>query len=190
MRITDQKRIDHLLRISKLGIPLAIEVWKEKRRKNIEKYNLSPKRCKKCNSPIDYDKKRQDFCSHSCSASYNNAGICRNGTPRIKNCTECGSEIKYGKRGVCKKCILVYNIKHKAPTKKTVKRYLMLTRDHACARCGLTEWLDKPIPLETHHKDGNPNNNEDSNLELVCPNCHVFTDNYKTKNCGRKSKVL
>ena len=51
-----------------------------------------------------------------------------------------------------------------------------------CCCCGLTEWLGQPIPLELHHKDGNKNNNSLDNLEIRCPNCHYFTDTYKTKN--------
>lgn len=54
--------------------------------------------------------------------------------------------------------------------------------EYRCSCCGLTEWLDQPIPLELHHKDGDKNNNSLENLELRCPNCHYFTDTYKTKN--------
>lgn len=54
-----------------------------------------------------------------------------------------------------------------------------------CCRCGLTEWLGNPIPLELHHKDGDKNNNSLENLEILCPNCHYFTENYKTKNIKR-----
>ena len=35
---------------------------------------------------------------------------------------------------------------------------------------------------QINHKDGNKNNNSLENLELRCPNCHYFTDTYKTKN--------
>ena len=51
-----------------------------------------------------------------------------------------------------------------------------------CNHCGLTHWLNKPIPLELHHKDGNKLNNNLNNLELLCPNCHYFTETYKSKN--------
>lgn len=51
-----------------------------------------------------------------------------------------------------------------------------------CSCYGLAQWLGKPIPLELHHKDGDKNNNSLENLELRCPNCHYFTDTYKTKN--------
>ena len=54
--------------------------------------------------------------------------------------------------------------------------------EQKCYRCGLTEWLGNPIPLELHHKDGNKKNNNLDNLEILCPNCHYFTDTYKTKN--------
>lgn len=54
--------------------------------------------------------------------------------------------------------------------------------EYKCACCGNSEWLGQPIPLELHHKDGNKDNNSLDNLELRCPNCHYFTENYKTKN--------
>ena len=55
-------------------------------------------------------------------------------------------------------------------------------KEHKCECCGLTTWLNKPIPLELHHKDGNRYNNVLENFELLCPNCHAFTDSYRGKN--------
>ena len=55
-------------------------------------------------------------------------------------------------------------------------------KPHQCESCKLTEWLGQPIPLEVHHKDGNRNNNTFENYELLCPNCHAFTDSYRGKN--------
>lgn len=54
--------------------------------------------------------------------------------------------------------------------------------ERRCQNCQLSEWLDKPIPLELHHIDGNPKNNQLDNLSLLCPNCHSLTDNYRGKN--------
>lgn len=51
-----------------------------------------------------------------------------------------------------------------------------------CSCCKNTEWLGNKIPLELHHKDGNKQNNSIENLLLLCPNCHYFTENYKSKN--------
>ena len=56
---------------------------------------------------------------------------------------------------------------------------------HQCENCGLTTWLDKPITLELHHKDGDRNNNTIENFQLLCPNCHAFTDSYRGKNCTK-----
>mgnify|MGYP001187265809 CR=1 FL=1 len=54
-------------------------------------------------------------------------------------------------------------------------------KEHKCEKCCLTHWLNRPIPLEIHHKDGNRKNNLLDNIELLCPNCHAFTDNYRRK---------
>ena len=55
-------------------------------------------------------------------------------------------------------------------------------RGHRCEKCGQSTWLDLPIPLEVHHRDGDKLNNEESNLELLCLNCHALTDNFRGKN--------
>jgi hypothetical protein len=59
---------------------------------------------------------------------------------------------------------------------------LSFLRGHRCERCNSEQWLGTPIPLEVHHKDGNSLNNEIDNLELLCPNCHTLTKNYRGKN--------
>lgn len=58
-------------------------------------------------------------------------------------------------------------------------------KKYQCESCGLETWLGKQIPLELHHKDGNRNNNTLENFELLCPNCHAFTDSYRGKNCAK-----
>lgn len=59
-------------------------------------------------------------------------------------------------------------------------------RGHQCEECLLKEWNNKLIPLEIHHKDGDHLNNKLDNLQLLCPNCHSFTDNYRGRNRGNK----
>lgn len=56
-----------------------------------------------------------------------------------------------------------------------------------CENCGRDEWCGKPIPLELHHINGDNNDNSLSNLQILCPNCHAFTDTYSGKN--QKSNI-
>lgn len=67
---------------------------------------------------------------------------------------------------------------------------LSFARGHQCEKCKKEEWLDNPIPLEVHHKDGDALNNEMSNLELLCPNCHALTENYRGKNINKGSEKV
>lgn len=59
---------------------------------------------------------------------------------------------------------------------------IVALRGHKCENCGLTEWLNEPIPLEVHHLDGKELNSELDNLILLCPNCHALTENYRGRN--------
>ena len=52
-------------------------------------------------------------------------------------------------------------------------------RKNTCEKCKLDKWNDESIPLEVHHRDGDRTNNELSNLELLCCNCHAQTDFYR-----------
>lgn len=54
-------------------------------------------------------------------------------------------------------------------------------KEKKCEKCGLIHWKGKEISLELHHKDGNTRNNKLENLEILCPNCHAQTDNYRSK---------
>lgn len=55
-------------------------------------------------------------------------------------------------------------------------------KDYKCEICGNTTWFENKIPLEVHHIDGNDMNNCIENIQLLCPNCHTQTDNYRAKN--------
>ena len=50
-------------------------------------------------------------------------------------------------------------------------------KEDKCEKCGAVCWLGVKLPLELHHKDGNHFNNELSNLEILCPNCHAVSGN-------------
>lgn len=61
-------------------------------------------------------------------------------------------------------------------------------KEHRCEMCQNTEWFGQSIKLELHHINGNHNDNRLENLQLLCPNCHSFTDNYRGKNQGRSAQ--
>ena len=46
-------------------------------------------------------------------------------------------------------------------------------KEDRCERCGLTNWLDKPIALALHHINENHFDNHLENLQILCPNCHI-----------------
>lgn len=58
-------------------------------------------------------------------------------------------------------------------------------KQEVCESCGNYEWMGKPIPLEVHHVDGDKSNNQLSNLQILCPNCHALTSTYRGKNIGK-----
>lgn len=55
-------------------------------------------------------------------------------------------------------------------------------KEYRCENCGNTEWQGQKIPLELHHINGNNMDNRLENLQLLCPNCHALTDNYRGSN--------
>ena len=56
-----------------------------------------------------------------------------------------------------------------------------------CSCCALSEWMGSKIALELDHKDGDRDNNELSNLRLLCPNCHAMTPTYRGRNVRGKT---
>ncbi len=69
---------------------------------------------------------------------------------------------------------------------QTIKKILMNKVNSCCEICGIFNWLENKISLEIHHIDGNNKNNNTNNLQILCPNCHSQTDNYRTKNIKRE----
>jgi Zn finger protein HypA/HybF involved in hydrogenase expression len=55
-------------------------------------------------------------------------------------------------------------------------------KENRCEKCGHDEWMGEPLTIELHHLDGNKYNNLMENLQLLCPNCHSQTKNFRAKN--------
>ncbi len=125
----------------------------------------------------------------------------------MSNCTNCGSVLKLRQKKFCSiKCQMDYQYKdyiklwgkgfvdgNRGINTKNVsnhlKRYLGEKFGNKCCLCGwsVRHSTTGCVPLEIDHIDGNAENNSDSNLRLLCPNCHALTPLFRKLNKnGRK----
>lgn len=67
-----------------------------------------------------------------------------------------------------------------------VRRYIFKKYDNKCSKCGWSEVhpITGKIPLQINHIDGHHEHTVESNLELLCPNCHSLTVTYGSLNKG------
>ncbi|MBR4231326.1 MAG: HNH endonuclease [Bacilli bacterium] len=121
------------------------------------------------------------------------------------NCLNCGKPLKRKKvycNNICQKeyeykryiCNwqngIENGMKGKYQISNYVRKYLFMKYGNKCSKCGWGERnvYSHVIPLEIDHIDGNYLNNSESNLILLCPNCHSLTSTYKGANRGKGRK--
>ncbi len=163
----------------------------------VERYKANPKTCAWCQSPLAYEKRRNDYCSHSCAAIKHNQHNLHNYTTGLyvkKPCVICGTLTKNSKY-CSRKCKKQYYWDERAKQieetgfisthSKTVKGHLIKQRGYKCEICNISEWLGQRLPLVLDHIDGNADNWSIDNLRLLCSNCDSLTDTYKGKNVGK-----
>lgn len=72
-----------------------------------------------------------------------------------------------------------------------LKKYLGEKHGEKCQDCGQNNiHNNKPLVLQLDHIDGDSDNNNLSNLRLLCPNCHTQTDNFGSKGQGNRYKKI
>jgi hypothetical protein len=178
----------------KLGALASKNYWNKLKQDNINEYNLNPKKCahEKCKNILDYEHRFNKYCSRSCAVTINNT---KTKTKANKSCLNCQKDIKSDKY-CSNQCQSNFKFKKKIEEWKkdnsikidtrTLKRYLTEKYGYKCSivDCGISDWCGKKLVLELEHIDGNHLNNEESNICLICPNCHTQTLTYKGKNAG------
>ena len=156
-----------------------------------EQYRKTPKRCPACSTQLPYPKRKNRFCNHSCAASFNRN---RKGTARKPPQCKCCNAPTKGRPGrsnvYCESCITQKRHLHRKALKDlktdaSRRVYLLRTRSHRCEGCNRKTWRGAQIPLEMDHIDGDPTHNEETNLQLVCPNCHALSPFHRGANRGR-----
>lgn len=80
----------------------------------------------------------------------------------------------------------LYKILVKESTYSSYKLLKRLIKEglktHQCEICKNIKWCNNLIPIELHHVNGNNKDNRIENLQVLCPNCHAQTSNYRGKN--------
>ena len=124
-----------------------------------------------------------------------------------QNCLNCGKKLTNRQTNFCSnKCQGEFNYKKYIERWKNggedgmkgmygisnhIRRYMLEKTEFRCERCHWGEMnpYTNTIPLEIHHIDGDYANNKESNLQVLCPNCHSLTETHKSHNKhGRKGR--
>lgn len=123
-------------------------------------------KCKHCSDDIPLSRfirnNRFKFCNGRCYQDYNYA-------QRIRQ-WKAGEII--GTRGITKQLC------------NWLRKYLLEKYNYSCVKCG---WCKRHpvdnLPLvEVNHIDGDADNCTEENLEVICPNCHSETPNFRARN--------
>ena len=162
-------------------------------------------KCKICNK----ETKNPKYCSRKCFAA--TRGVSSGRIRTVQHCVFCGEQLrkKCGKKYCSHKCqwsmtqkriidqwklgvITGHSNSSAYSIRRTIRNYLFEKYNSKCSKCWWSE-VNKTtgkIPLEVNHIDGNPANSVESNLELICPNCHSLTSNFRSlnKNSIRKHR--
>lgn len=131
---------------------------------------------------------------HLTSGAIQNCNHCND-----RFCLNCGVKLERGQYKYCSnKCQRSYERKEYVDqvnsglqdglkgkkVSDSIRTYLFEKYNSSCQKCGWNKEnpITGKVPLEIHHKDGDKTNNKIDNLELLCPNCHSLTPNYKFLN--------
>lgn len=173
---------------------------------------IPSKECLNCGIEFTYGKysgttrtSANKFCNRSCAATYNNTKFPKRNNPEnihITECPVCGSK-NVGR--YAKFCSTSCSHKHSRDEKlikwidgdssvvttswglsEFAREFILFSRDYSCESCGWGErHPNDGAPLvQVDHIDGDSQNNDVSNLKVLCPNCHSKTPHHGARNKG------
>jgi hypothetical protein len=165
--------------------------------------------------------KGRKFCGRACRYDWQSK---HRRKERTETCKNCGNVLEFRpslKRKFCnRQCTNAYRkasskpkadgrivVVRKNGTLKWQRKFARELYDNKCSRCG---YSSIPEILQVHHKDSNPRNQDEENIELLCPNCHEAhhfltktgrfgshtrrkinaTDSYKFKQYASEERML
>lgn len=186
----------------KLGAMAVKDKQHNEKLERIKQYDSDPKICRACLKSLDYGRRHNQFCSHSCSASFNNLGSAKNPMLPRPYCLECGEKLSRHKLKFCsnrhfqayrwKQAIKKWlsgeanvEVSGGLTVSSAVKRWIRERDGNKCVICNGSVWMGAPMPLMLDHKDGNPLNNSSENLRSVCGNCNMLLPTFTGRNRGR-----
>ena len=156
--------------IKKLATKLGIELPKRREINSKETFNRGTGKVRYClNCGKLLNNRQTKYCSNICQTDYQYKQYIN----RWKSGEETGLSGEYS-------------------ISQHIRRYLMNKYSCKCQLCGWGEPnpYTNTVPLEIHHIDGDYKNNNEDNLQLICPNCHSLTETYKSHNKnGRKQRA-
>ena len=69
-----------------------------------------------------------------------------------------------------------------------VKTFVVMVVDNLLYSEDVNEGLEKPIPLDIDHINGDSSDNRLENLRILCKNCHALTDTYGWNGMRKKKQ--
>lgn len=169
------------------------QTQKEQAKKREEAYSNNPRYCPECEGAISYKRRTNKFCSASCGAKYSNRL-----KKKTKLCRQCDKKIPTESTYCSQKCHTDFvkfekigkwlageiDVSTVLGCSRTIRNYLLEQCNNKCPKCGWGEVhpVTGNVPLEVNHIDGDSKNNRPENLEVLCPNCHSLTPNFRALN--------
>lgn len=124
--------------------------------------------CLTCNTNISAYKAKVKYCSNKCQTEFQYISF-------IKK-WKSGEEV--GWKGETRQL------------SNYIRKYMLEKYQYKCHKCSWDRRhpADNRPLVEINHIDGNAENCVESNLEVLCPNCHSMTPNFRARNRESKRK--